>query len=310
MAQTTPSPTPSRPVLGPLTTTFTPPPSCSFLYAVGETEFNRASTCGDFYGDDLSCWPPPTARVREKVADLAGYGIYSPGLYCPKGHATACRATAGNYGGFSFQFPLGGGETAVGCCPTGYECDPQIATGPSQYCFQTLSRGETTQIVAAPSCSGDIITHDFPKTVSASGDDDSSTVYSDATLFAPLFQLVWKGSDRREGDLNNSAASAADAEGGDDDGSSNVGAIAGGVVGGVAGLAILLVVFFWLLRRAKKRRQVGKSNQEEAAEYHAPAGTGKEREYLAEVDGDNVKCELDGQSAGKGLIELEGDSRR
>jgi hypothetical protein len=119
--------------LGPLTTTFTPPPECTV--AVGAASNGLA----DFFGvggdkdiaflgqgcsrgkafDATTCWPETSKGVEEKEAPLSGWGFYSPGLHCPVGYATACSATGGSGGGSGWpvQFKLRDGETAVGCCP-------------------------------------------------------------------------------------------------------------------------------------------------------------------------------------------------
>ncbi|KAL2159379.1 hypothetical protein VTH06DRAFT_2383 [Thermothelomyces fergusii] len=124
--------------LGPLTTTFTPPPACTVAVA------ERRNRLADFFGvggdrdiaflaqecsrgkphDATSCWPATSKGVEEKEAPLYGWGFYSPGLHCPVGYATACSATGGSEGGSDWpvQFKLRDGETAVGCCPSGYGC--------------------------------------------------------------------------------------------------------------------------------------------------------------------------------------------
>lgn len=119
--------------LGPLTTTFTPPPACTvavgaatggiggWLGLGGQEDvayLGQACSWGKAY-DDTGCWPETTAGVEETKAPLYGWGFYSPGLHCPVGYATACSATGGSGGGSEWpvQFKLRAGETAVGCCP-------------------------------------------------------------------------------------------------------------------------------------------------------------------------------------------------
>jgi hypothetical protein len=108
--------------LGPLTTTWTPPAGCSVHVAA-------CSTCGlgwqaqSCYGgtsvwDDKECWPPRTAGV-DKVRPLMAWGIYSPGLICPSGYATACSYDGNKRtSDFNFLYKPKETETAVGCCPT------------------------------------------------------------------------------------------------------------------------------------------------------------------------------------------------
>ena len=118
--------TTTRSNLGPLTTAFTYPASCTNVNKVCVTCDNgyQAQTCSDNsfnaqgIQDNVDCWPPRSepATISSGIA-VAGYGFYSPGLSCPVGLSTACVATNGVDGGFQFQFPLTEGETGVGCCP-------------------------------------------------------------------------------------------------------------------------------------------------------------------------------------------------
>lgn len=113
-------------ILGSLTTIFTPPPSCTV--AVGHSDAGGLlGFLGDgnnlgFLGqgcrsgrptDDLACWP----SMATSVTAAPGWGVYSPGIECPAGYATACSATAGGSTGWPMQFELRSGETAIGCCP-------------------------------------------------------------------------------------------------------------------------------------------------------------------------------------------------
>lgn len=123
-----PKTTPTRANLGPLTTTFTAPkrctdamhePSAAPLGGAGRL----AQTCyNDHMIDDTACWPSPPTITKGVLSSptptppWAG-GVYTPGLVCPNAHTTACSATAGVDGGFTFQFGLEPGETAMGCCP-------------------------------------------------------------------------------------------------------------------------------------------------------------------------------------------------
>lgn len=132
---------PTRSVIGPLTTTFTRPSSCSSLFSgfstlTGSFEAYQAQSCIDPvsieygyeeytnigaapYGIDAHCWPSGPGNTP-------GGGPYSPGLFCPDGYTTACSAALSEGGSqpsfaegssFPFQFSLLPGETAAGCCP-------------------------------------------------------------------------------------------------------------------------------------------------------------------------------------------------
>lgn len=115
----------TRPVLGYLTTLWTPPASCLTVEVYQTTppwqigyQGVTCSASGGFY-DATDCWPPRTANAPNPTgAFLSGWGFYSPGTLCPSGFTTACIATYGqDVSGWLLQFPLTTGETAVGCCP-------------------------------------------------------------------------------------------------------------------------------------------------------------------------------------------------
>jgi hypothetical protein len=107
--------------LGPLTTAFTPSPSCSTIVPFCTTcSFGWAGqSCSATNPiDDTACWPPTkTAGVTIPTQPLLGWGFYSPGLACPFGHTAACTATADGGQDWQVQFRLEKGETAIGCCP-------------------------------------------------------------------------------------------------------------------------------------------------------------------------------------------------
>ncbi len=117
---------PTRSNLGPLTTAFTYPASCT-LNVVGCITCGlawQAQTCSDNPAntqgveDNPDCWPPRAAdNGLATVAALNGWGFYSPAFRCPVGYTTACSATGTAANGFAFQFPILDSETAIGCCP-------------------------------------------------------------------------------------------------------------------------------------------------------------------------------------------------
>lgn len=113
--------------LGPLTTAFTYPASCTnnVIQCSYCLVAWQAQTCSDNPNnaagvqDNANCWPPrTTASTFSTGVALNGWGVYSPGLSCPVGYNTACSATGTTIGGFQFQFPVSGGETGIGCCPS------------------------------------------------------------------------------------------------------------------------------------------------------------------------------------------------
>lgn len=117
----------ARTILGPLTTTFTQPPSCTLAVA-GQDDDDLAGflahACevaqdNSFGLDDASCWPGTSSGAATPSASFQGWGFYSPGTICPTGYASACSATGGASGSSDWpvQFRMLQGETAVGCCP-------------------------------------------------------------------------------------------------------------------------------------------------------------------------------------------------
>ena len=118
-----------RTILGPLTTTFTAPSSCSTAVQScstcnvawqGQQCYASSSAGSTIYGveDNTGCWPSTSSFAGTKTPPLHGWGFYSPGLICPTGYTTACYATGGGAYGWPVQFGLLDQETAVGCCPT------------------------------------------------------------------------------------------------------------------------------------------------------------------------------------------------
>ena len=143
MSSPTISPFPTRAdLLGPLTTTFTPPQECSYFAILGwdDTIYLSGLDQGCYSQtpiDTTTCWPsihssawatisPSLTQALEAPYSFNGLGFYSPGVHCPSGYVSACSgavssngqspfATEGDY--FSFQYPLEADETGVGCCP-------------------------------------------------------------------------------------------------------------------------------------------------------------------------------------------------
>ncbi|GMG27618.1 unnamed protein product [Aspergillus oryzae] len=184
--------------LGPLTTTFTYPESCTV--AVGAcptcTQGWQAQTCSNNafnhqgVQDDVECWPPRANPTLATGVALNGWGFYSPGIHCPAGMVTACSATGGSNGGFQFQYSLNDGETAVGCCPSGYSCGH---AGHDQYqtCLSVYVTG-TFPIVQCKSGSSNGYTYmTVPATVTATTSKSVTLTHtiSAYTVRAPMIQI-------------------------------------------------------------------------------------------------------------------------
>ncbi|TFB06535.1 hypothetical protein CCMA1212_000555 [Trichoderma ghanense] len=191
-------------LLGPLTTTWTMPASCSVYMPPCSTcdQGFRGQSCNAISGgqvqDNTACWPPVTKGVASPTWPFVGWGFYSPGLACPAGYTTACTAVYGQRPEWDTQFTLVSSETAVGCCPTGFTC----GNINGNTCIATA----TSTAVPTAFCDGsdltDSGTETFPNVVTitqtntASGEVDVSTSTRTAMmLFAPMFQLNFQASD-------------------------------------------------------------------------------------------------------------------
>ncbi|PHH51733.1 hypothetical protein CFIMG_004486RA [Ceratocystis fimbriata CBS 114723] len=173
-----------RTILGPLTTTFTPPATCSSIFGDCSTCLQgwRAQVCLETKQiENTDCWPPTSAGAQSATQPLQGWGFYSPGIVCPAGHYSACSATAGSTSGWEVQFSMLPGETAVGCCPEGYSCTADLANGIAQTCIQYNTMGTLSTL----SCNG-------ASTITG------STVlsnYDSFTGYAPLIQINFRDVD-------------------------------------------------------------------------------------------------------------------
>lgn len=204
MSTTTTSASSQSKLLGPLTTTWTPPSTClqPLLACSTCSSAWEGQTClssATFEGN-LNCWPPVTSSTA--TPPFLGLGYYSPGLYCPSGYQTACAA-AGSSNGlqasvngtqlFTFEYTPTVSETAVGCCPSGYAC----SSNNGQICAKQVA--STSTDIWSCITGGDMTTTAlaFPETItmtSASSATVTSTV-SDFTFYAPLVQLNFQASD-------------------------------------------------------------------------------------------------------------------
>ena len=109
-------------LLGPLTTTFTPPARC-LPGSLGPPVGYTCAPTGTLMILDLSCLPElaktrpglVTFDVNHVLSNTIGY--YSPGLVCPSGWTSACE-----YDGIDntslFPVPPGPGDRVTGCCPS------------------------------------------------------------------------------------------------------------------------------------------------------------------------------------------------
>ncbi|GAB1309879.1 Proline-rich receptor-like protein kinase PERK2 [Madurella fahalii] len=182
--------------LGPLTTTFTPPPECTVAVGADRGFLGIGAGPSDVAwlgqscsrgkpSDATTCWPPTSRGAEEGSRPLQGWGFYSPGIHCPAGYATACSATGGGRSGWPVQFQLRDGETAVGCCPSGYGC----ANIDGQTCTMIATSTAVPTVTCDGTRSGDFAFLTVP--------DEEASITA-LSLFAPMIQVNWQSSDRPE----------------------------------------------------------------------------------------------------------------
>ncbi len=147
----------SRVDLGPLTTTFTPAPSCSEDLAL-EARINTlddgnlgSTVVGAYWGSTIrclrlpggasgggtlttetqvavdGCYPPPFITLEQSDlrstigSKTSAVGFFSPGYVCPSGFTTACGVASGNTSAASQVSKLlpmlSSSETVAVCCP-------------------------------------------------------------------------------------------------------------------------------------------------------------------------------------------------
>ncbi|KAK4158054.1 hypothetical protein C8A00DRAFT_39610 [Chaetomidium leptoderma] len=189
-------------VLGPLTTAWSMPASCTVnvLNCATCTSAYRGQACvmnGETgrAEDHTDCWPPVTSRAGTPRYPFLGWGYYSPGLACPTGYTTACTAEYGGRPGWEMQFNLVPGETAVGCCPTGYTC----GNIDGNTCLAVATAGTPVTATTAM-CSGTqlsaVAQAVFPSTaIMTASPGGVETVTRGISLMAPMFQLNYQASD-------------------------------------------------------------------------------------------------------------------
>ncbi|KAB5513173.1 hypothetical protein GE09DRAFT_636398 [Coniochaeta sp. 2T2.1] len=104
-----------RVVIGPLTTTFTPPPECSRCFVYSQLDPIFLIDCVAYFRDCTSrqaCLPV----IGDQ--DVIPPGFYSPGIQCPSGWITALVIDRGHSNMEVFYSTLLPDETAALCCPS------------------------------------------------------------------------------------------------------------------------------------------------------------------------------------------------
>ncbi|KAI2622391.1 hypothetical protein GGR54DRAFT_62049 [Hypoxylon sp. NC1633] len=194
-------------ILGPLTTTWTPPPACSVVVASCSTCGGgwQAQTCpgANTVHDNMNCWPPRTSGVYTPQQAFLGWGVYSPANVCPFGYSTACsQKGAGATGDFTFEFQPRESETAIGCCPTGYSC---YRGRGDQTCLGMLTSTTVPTVTCESGTSANFEYLTIPFAVPLA--TDSAEIISTFRAFAPLYQLIDTVSTTLSSDSSSSASS-------------------------------------------------------------------------------------------------------
>ncbi|KAK4198771.1 hypothetical protein QBC40DRAFT_298169 [Triangularia verruculosa] len=100
--------------IGPLTTTFTPPPQRDQAYLpLGFGDYNPIAYSADCRGERAECLPD---------GHVGKWVVYSPGLYCPVGWYTVAIITNDD----SSYVAIHEGESTAICCPSFYTVVPAI----------------------------------------------------------------------------------------------------------------------------------------------------------------------------------------
>ncbi|KAI1395036.1 hypothetical protein F4819DRAFT_506218 [Hypoxylon fuscum] len=183
-------PTGSSVVLGPLTTTWTPPPACSIVVAACSACSGgwQAQTCpgSNVVQDNPSCWPPRTSGASTPEQPFLAWGLYSPASICPYGYSTACSYNGAlETGDFNFYFQPKATETVIGCCPTGYTCSLSNG-GYGQTCTAQLTSTSVPTVTCESGTSAQFEWLTIPYAVATT---DSVEIVSTFIAYAPLFQL-------------------------------------------------------------------------------------------------------------------------
>ncbi|KAK3402341.1 hypothetical protein B0T20DRAFT_137298 [Sordaria brevicollis] len=210
----------TRSILGPLTTTFTPPPDCTQCYEVTSGNQIHGNTCRAYAEDCLgvqraSCLPGASKAISNVEQP---WGFYSPGLACPSGWTTTGPTLS--YGQPERGDGMGNilevleeGERAGFCCPSGFNleltyppsptrlvapmCYSRLEAGTYQAwgCINTAFEGEGDEGWMSTQYSAIVTNADFAKCLPRCPVFDPQLVVT-ATSMAPAVQLVWRDGDR------------------------------------------------------------------------------------------------------------------
>lgn len=203
-------------------------------------------------------------------------GFYSPGLVCPDGYLSACTATWDGFSDWQVQFPMTAGETAVGCCPRGYNCD--------NWNGGTCTLVPTSTVVPIVTCRGNTTGPSAQETIQ----ERETSAFK---FYAPMIQINWQASDRSSTlELAQSTSGAATSSSTpSSEGPSQLasGAIAGIVVGSVGGIGLLLIAF-WLLKRHRRKKATGSGNRFHGSWGAQNNNTGNGKQFSGTINAGTV----------------------
>ncbi|KAH8771020.1 hypothetical protein F5883DRAFT_551694 [Diaporthe sp. PMI_573] len=197
-----------------------------------------------------------------------GWGFYSPGLICPHGYTSACTATAKGGAQWPVQFVMLEGETAVGCCPTGYTCFNSESSGAS--CALTATSTAMTMATCDSAASMVSFLETYPlvteETYILTGGDQSTistTTIETMTAWAPMIQINWRSTDMAATPTSTPSSTASTSAGPttavneEPSGTIPVVSIIGITVGCGVALLAACAIGFLLRRRRRTKLQAG-----------------------------------------------------
>ncbi|EHK44903.1 uncharacterized protein TrAtP1_003075 [Trichoderma atroviride] len=241
-----------------------PNEACMVMTSISHRDFSLTQSC---YPPKFASFLAPTDYDIGKWASQPP--IYSPGLACPSGYSPTCTieriegvtnsvatATATNADNVIWSM-LNDGETAIGCCPSNYACDPNSP----HLCISTPHLGDIIALTNEVSCSSGATASQNPTALTAE---------------AIRILLV------RSSDPTSSLSSSSTNNPSPGKAPQNGEKIAIGVAVPLAVIPIGAVVFYLLRRRRRLRKQV--SDQEGLAEGDN-SGSGQKAELPGSISG-------------------------
>ncbi|KAK8851613.1 CRA-b-like protein [Apiospora arundinis] len=323
--------TPTRQILGPLTTPWSQPAGCSVivrkdssytdeLWQGQSCQMTGSSSQSNYWVHQAQeCFPPRTAGVTTPANSIFDHwGFYSPGIACPVSWTRACTVTYGEVGGampLAAPMTLQAGETAAGCCPESYTC---LSDYPK--CRRVL-----TTPFGAIVCDTSAVGEQIPVPSPYLNKDGAGTAVASFTVGMPMVQVVWKetdlpttkasqppsnsaiGTDTTAKSTDTAVATTA-AAGGLSEGTL-VGLAVGASLGAViVFMSIAFFIFVWRQRRKKA------TNTNEAARQPSDIGTPQQQYWIqqnGELPADSSTGELSDGNRGPFITaELPGHFER